>query len=74
MPGHHSLIAQLADDRRSETYRVASNRSPAQRQPSRRAVRADSARNRAGWFLIGVGLRIATTGRHDAMRVTTLVS
>ncbi len=67
MSSRHSLIEQLADDRRQETYRLT-----AKRRSARDRGHAESHRARAGWFLVALGLRLATTGDRRAARVTTL--
>lgn len=55
---HPYLIEQLAEDRQHE-LKTAAGRA-ARPQPSvRRRPKRGSARHRAGWFLVEVGLKLA---------------
>lgn len=65
-----SLIESLAQTRHAERY----TGSPAGAAPQRDAsTNMHSTRSRAGWLLVGLGLRLALPGRQDAAQRVTLL-
>jgi len=67
MSNHRNLTESLADDRHSDRYRRASGHVPAPTDAMRQT------RSRAGWLLVGVGLRLALPGGQERARTTTLL-
>lgn len=55
---HPHLIEQLAESRRHD-LRMAAARAAQPRPAVRRRPHRESARRRAGWFLVEVGLKLA---------------
>jgi hypothetical protein len=68
MLNNSPLIERLADDRRLQTRRLAA----AQHRPARPSQRTGRVRVRTGWFLVALGLRLATAGSDNAGRATTV--
>ena len=68
MSTHKNLIESLAEDRHSSRYRRATR--PRGTAPTA-AMR--QTRSRAGWLLVGIGLRLALPGGQDRSRTTTLL-
>ena len=68
MSTHRNLIESLADDRHSNRYRRATR--PRVTVPTE-AMR--QTRSRAGWLLVGIGLRLALPRGSERAHTTTLV-
>jgi hypothetical protein len=69
------LIESLATDRHAERYETASRRGRSPLTPARcaEASRLAKTRSRAGWLLIGLGLRLAMReGDSPARRASLL--
>ena len=64
-----NMIESLAQTRHAERY--AGARAAAARRES--AGQLHSTRTRAGWLLVGLGLRLALPGRAEASRGITLI-
>jgi hypothetical protein len=67
MSTHKNLIEGLADDRHSDRYR----RAPARVSAPTEAIR--QTRSRAGWLLVGIGLRLALPRGSKRARATMLL-
>ena len=64
-----SLIESLAQTRHAERYAG----SPADNAGSQAVASTQSTRSRAGWLLVGLGLRLALPGRRGAGHRVTLI-
>ncbi len=64
-----TMIESLARTRHAERYRVAQSGAHRDQVTSRLA----GTRSRAGWLLVGLGLRLALPSRQDAARRITLI-
>jgi hypothetical protein len=68
MSTHKNLIESLADDRHSTRYRRATRpRVPAPTEAMRQT------RSRAGWLLVGIGLRLALPRGSERAHTPTLL-
>ena len=65
-----SMIESLAQTRHAERYSAPQ---AAGRGAAAPAPRLHRTRTRAGWLLVGLGLRLALPGRQDAARRITLI-
>jgi hypothetical protein len=64
-----NMIESLAQNRHAERYQGAQFAAARGETPGR----LRSTRTRAGWLLVGLGLRLALPGRQDAARRITLI-
>lgn len=58
-----NLIESAARDRHAERYRGTRRSGGAAAQASRGTRALESTRRRAGWLLVGLGLRLISSGR-----------
>jgi hypothetical protein len=63
------MIESLAQDRHAQRYQDARVAAARGETPGRMR----GTRTRAGWLLVGLGLRLALPGRQDAARRITLI-
>ncbi|MDE3134041.1 MAG: hypothetical protein KGL15_08250 [Acidobacteriota bacterium] len=63
-----TMIESLAQTRHAERYRASQRPAAA---PS--GFGLENTRSRAGWLLVGLGLRLALPGRHAAPRRIALI-
>jgi hypothetical protein len=74
-----NLIESLAQDRNAARYRSATHTSPATTAATARdslnaeSSSSQSTRSRAGWLLIGLGLRLVTRGGDTPARRARLI-
>jgi len=68
MSNHQSLTESLAHERHAERYR----RAPGQRVTAHTEALRHT-RSRAGWLLVGIGLRLALPVSQERTRTTTLL-
>jgi hypothetical protein len=66
-----TLIESLAQDRHAERY--AGSRHPRHANADGDVASHQSPRTRAGWLLVGLGLRLALPGQREAARRITLM-
>ena len=67
-----NMIESLAQNRHAERYAAAQGR-VARRERAGASGALHSTRARAGWLLVGLGLRLALPGREDAAPRITLI-
>jgi hypothetical protein len=72
MSSSNSLIASLAQDRHAERYRSV-NRGRDRGWVVSEARALESTRTRAGWLLVGIGLRLVAPGGKAAARRARLI-
>ena len=68
MSDHRSLIESVARERHAERYRRAPGQPVAAPTQALRHTRS-----RAGWLLVGIGLRLALPGTQERARTTALL-